>query len=177
MFPLRREDKRFFFLALVSSTKKCDEIGDRGHRKFWFATGGAGFCISRPLAEKMTHSIEVNNFKVISDCIGFPDDVTVGFIIGKSASVSPQPPVRIDGTAFRNIVHRVHAASPADRCRPVPFAFRGDESNSNERTGQSGMCHALSFSPRWTIEIIEMSLPGDRFPSVTASRTMRRGMF
>lgn len=51
--------------------------------KFWFATGGAGFCISRPLVQKMSPLIRGNRLTAISDRIRFPDDVTVGFIIGK----------------------------------------------------------------------------------------------
>lgn len=51
--------------------------------KFWFATGGAGFCISRPLAQKMSPLIRGDKLTAISDRIRFPDDVTVGFIIGK----------------------------------------------------------------------------------------------
>lgn len=55
-----------------------------GHQaQFWFATGGAGFCISRPLALKMAPVIRNDKLMTISDRIGFPDDVTIGFIIGE----------------------------------------------------------------------------------------------
>lgn len=50
--------------------------------QFWFATGGAGFCISRPLAQKMAPVIRNEKLMTISDRIGFPDDVSIGFIIG-----------------------------------------------------------------------------------------------
>lgn len=53
------------------------------HAQFWFATGGAGFCISRPLALKMAPVIRNDKLMTISDRIGFPDDVTIGFIIGE----------------------------------------------------------------------------------------------
>lgn len=56
--------------------------GERG-AQFWFATGGAGFCISRPLVTKMLPFLENGNLVKISDRIRFPDDVTIGFIIGK----------------------------------------------------------------------------------------------
>ncbi|XP_055300333.1 fringe glycosyltransferase-like [Sitodiplosis mosellana] len=53
-----------------------------GHQaQFWFATGGAGFCISRPLALKMAPVIRNEKLMTISDRIGFPDDVSIGFII------------------------------------------------------------------------------------------------
>lgn len=51
--------------------------------QFWFATGGAGFCISRPLALKMAPVIRNEKLITISDRIRFPDDVSIGFIIGK----------------------------------------------------------------------------------------------
>ncbi|OWK58909.1 Beta-1,3-N-acetylglucosaminyltransferase manic fringe [Lonchura striata] len=69
--------------------------------RFWFATGGAGFCISRRLARKMvpwarwlptsaptlflTHAALLSssgrNFVSTSELIHLPDDCTVGYII------------------------------------------------------------------------------------------------
>lgn len=49
--------------------------------KFLFATGGAGFCISRSLAIKMMPLASNGKFVAIGDKIRFPDDVTLGFII------------------------------------------------------------------------------------------------
>ncbi|GAB6029227.1 hypothetical protein CHUAL_004995 [Chamberlinius hualienensis] len=48
---------------------------------FWFATGGAGFCISRALALKMMPIASNGKFISIGDKIRLPDDVTVGYII------------------------------------------------------------------------------------------------
>jgi hypothetical protein len=49
--------------------------------KFRFATGGAGFCLSRPLAERMAPLVE--NGQLVSTCenIRLPDDVTVGYMV------------------------------------------------------------------------------------------------
>lgn len=49
--------------------------------KFWFATGGAGFCISRALALKMTPVAGGGKFITVGDRIRLPDDVTMGYII------------------------------------------------------------------------------------------------
>jgi len=49
---------------------------------FWFATGGAGFCLSRALTLKMLPIAGGGKFISIGDKIRFPDDVTMGFIIG-----------------------------------------------------------------------------------------------
>ncbi|CAG0915904.1 unnamed protein product [Notodromas monacha] len=48
---------------------------------FWFATGGAGFCISRSLALKMMPIASGGKFISIGDRIRLPDDVTMGYII------------------------------------------------------------------------------------------------
>ncbi|XP_015261452.1 PREDICTED: beta-1,3-N-acetylglucosaminyltransferase manic fringe [Gekko japonicus] len=48
---------------------------------FWFATGGAGFCISRKLATKMAPWASGGNFLITSERIRLPDDCTVGYIV------------------------------------------------------------------------------------------------
>ncbi|XP_066489906.1 beta-1,3-N-acetylglucosaminyltransferase manic fringe isoform X2 [Tiliqua scincoides] len=48
---------------------------------FWFATGGAGFCISWKLATRMAPWASGRNFLITSELIHLPDDCTVGFII------------------------------------------------------------------------------------------------
>ncbi|KAM4716249.1 beta-1,3-N-acetylglucosaminyltransferase radical fringe isoform 2-T5 [Anableps anableps] len=49
--------------------------------KFWFATGGAGFCISRGLALKMSPWTSLGNFITTAEKIRLPDDCTIGYII------------------------------------------------------------------------------------------------
>jgi len=49
--------------------------------RFWFATGGAGFCISRSLAERMRPWVEDGKFQKLADDIRLPDDVAVGYIM------------------------------------------------------------------------------------------------
>ncbi|XP_051641002.1 beta-1,3-N-acetylglucosaminyltransferase manic fringe isoform X1 [Manacus candei] len=49
--------------------------------RFWFATGGAGFCISRKLASKMVPWASGRNFLTTSELIRLPDDCTVGYIV------------------------------------------------------------------------------------------------
>ncbi|KAK7868832.1 hypothetical protein R5R35_003666 [Gryllus longicercus] len=58
-------------------------LRDNPKRKvsFWFATGGAGFCLSRALALKMMPVASVGKFISIGEKIRLPDDVTMGFII------------------------------------------------------------------------------------------------
>ncbi|XP_072319903.1 beta-1,3-N-acetylglucosaminyltransferase lunatic fringe-like [Eucyclogobius newberryi] len=49
--------------------------------RFWFATGGAGFCLSRSLALRMEPWSSGAAFMNTSDMIRLPDDCTVGFIV------------------------------------------------------------------------------------------------
>ncbi|XP_029918092.1 beta-1,3-N-acetylglucosaminyltransferase manic fringe [Myripristis murdjan] len=55
---------------------------------FWFATGGAGFCLSRRLAEKMAPWASGLRFEQTSAAIRLPDDCTVGFIVEKRLGVA-----------------------------------------------------------------------------------------
>ncbi|XP_029016289.1 beta-1,3-N-acetylglucosaminyltransferase manic fringe [Betta splendens] len=55
---------------------------------FWFATGGAGFCLSRRLAERMVPWARGARFQQTSASIRLPDDCTVGFIVEKRLGVS-----------------------------------------------------------------------------------------
>lgn len=66
----------FIYLQTKSSKEANKKI------TFWFATGGAGFCLSRALALKMMPIAGGGKFVNIGDKIRFPDDVTMGFIIG-----------------------------------------------------------------------------------------------
>lgn len=48
---------------------------------FWFATGGAGFCISRGLALKMAPWASEGRFMRTAERIRLPDDCTIGYIV------------------------------------------------------------------------------------------------
>ncbi|XP_039442795.1 fringe glycosyltransferase [Culex pipiens pallens] len=63
----------------LDNTKSSTEVNKKV--TFWFATGGAGFCISRALALKMLPIASSGKFVAIGDKIRFPDDVTMGFIV------------------------------------------------------------------------------------------------
>ncbi|KAM3865035.1 beta-1,3-N-acetylglucosaminyltransferase manic fringe [Diretmus argenteus] len=56
--------------------------------RFWFATGGAGFCLSRQLAYKMAPWAGGSRFEQTSAAIRLPDDCTVGFIVEKRLGVA-----------------------------------------------------------------------------------------
>ncbi|TWW58913.1 Beta-1,3-N-acetylglucosaminyltransferase lunatic fringe [Takifugu flavidus] len=55
--------------------------GTPGTVRFWFATGGAGFCLSRGLALKMKPWASGGVFMETAERISLPDDCTVGYIV------------------------------------------------------------------------------------------------
>ena len=62
-------------------TKLSHYVSFLQHRlSFWFATGGAGFCLSRSLASKMAPIAGGGRFETVGDKIRLPDDVTMGYI-------------------------------------------------------------------------------------------------
>ena len=61
--------------------------------KFWFGTGGAGFCLSRPLASRLASLAAEDKFVRTADKMRLPDDVTMGYIVEMLAEV---PLTRID---------------------------------------------------------------------------------
>ncbi|KAL1004952.1 hypothetical protein UPYG_G00052610 [Umbra pygmaea] len=69
--------------SLDRPIEATERLGDTNRRpvQFWFATGGAGFCISRGLALKMSPWASGGHFTVTADRIRLPDDCTVGYII------------------------------------------------------------------------------------------------
>ncbi|XP_033219919.1 fringe glycosyltransferase isoform X2 [Belonocnema kinseyi] len=67
--------------APLEIQRQGSETVKRPKVKFWFATGGAGFCISRALALKMIPVAGGGKFITVGDRIRLPDDVTMGYII------------------------------------------------------------------------------------------------
>nr|XP_020499346.1 beta-1,3-N-acetylglucosaminyltransferase lunatic fringe-like [Labrus bergylta] len=56
--------------------------------RFWFATGGAGFCLSQGLALKMKPWASDGSFMTTAEHIHLPDDCTVGYIVEALLGVS-----------------------------------------------------------------------------------------
>lgn len=81
---LRQFDHREDWYLGKPSIPEPLEILDRDNMqrkiKFWFATGGAGFCLSRSLAVRMLPVAGGGKFESVGDKIRLPDDVTMGYI-------------------------------------------------------------------------------------------------
>ena len=82
---LQRYNHTFDWYLGKPSLKHPIEIEDRvnpGQKlAFWFATGGAGFCISHALAIKMIPYAGGGKLMTAGDQIRLPDDCTIGYII------------------------------------------------------------------------------------------------
>uniref|UniRef100_A0A8D1CFS5 LFNG O-fucosylpeptide 3-beta-N-acetylglucosaminyltransferase n=1 Tax=Sus scrofa TaxID=9823 RepID=A0A8D1CFS5_PIG len=64
----------------IQATERVSETKVRPVH-FWFATGGAGFCISRGLALKMSPWASGGHFMSTAERIRLPDDCTIGYIV------------------------------------------------------------------------------------------------
>ncbi|XP_050526409.1 fringe glycosyltransferase isoform X2 [Daktulosphaira vitifoliae] len=70
-----------WYLGRTSTTKPLVVRTKTQKTSFWFATGGAGFCLSRALVLKMAPISGNGRLMAIGDRIGLPDDVSVGYVI------------------------------------------------------------------------------------------------
>ncbi|XP_050962043.1 beta-1,3-N-acetylglucosaminyltransferase lunatic fringe [Labeo rohita] len=76
--------------SLDRPIEATERLGDNKMRpvNFWFATGGAGFCVSRGLALKMSPWASGGHFMNTAEKIRLPDDCTIGYIIESVLGVS-----------------------------------------------------------------------------------------
>ncbi|XP_019717834.1 beta-1,3-N-acetylglucosaminyltransferase lunatic fringe-like [Hippocampus comes] len=75
--------------SLEHPLEATETLSDAKMRKvvFWFATGGAGFCLSRGLAIKMGPWARDGAFLSTAERIRLPDDRAVGYIVGAMLGV------------------------------------------------------------------------------------------
>ncbi|XP_078479613.1 LOW QUALITY PROTEIN: beta-1,3-N-acetylglucosaminyltransferase manic fringe-like [Lampetra planeri] len=135
---------------------------------FWFATGGAGFCLSRPLVLRMRPWASDGEFVRTSERIRLPDDVTVGYIVeallGGSLTASPLfhshletlpllPAGRLTQQVNSPLTHSfTHSLthhslthhSSTRTWRPCPCYLQGD---SPSRLTTHSLIHSLTHSP------------------------------
>ncbi|XP_045428241.1 beta-1,3-N-acetylglucosaminyltransferase radical fringe isoform X2 [Pipistrellus kuhlii] len=109
------------------------EATERGHGgstvttvKFWFATGGAGFCLSRGLALKMSPWASLGSFMSTAERVRLPDDCTVGYIVegllGARLQHSP---------LFHSHLEDLRRLPPQAVLRQVTLSYGGPENPRN----------------------------------------------
>uniref|UniRef100_A0A8D2ZEN5 O-fucosylpeptide 3-beta-N-acetylglucosaminyltransferase n=1 Tax=Scophthalmus maximus TaxID=52904 RepID=A0A8D2ZEN5_SCOMX len=74
--------------SLERPIEATERLGTAQMVRFWFATGGAGFCLSRGLALKMKPWSSGGTFMATAEHIRLPDDCTVGYIVEALLGVS-----------------------------------------------------------------------------------------
>ncbi|KAM8945673.1 beta-1,3-N-acetylglucosaminyltransferase radical fringe [Pelodytes ibericus] len=94
--------------------------------KFWFATGGAGFCISRGLALKMSPWASMGNFISTAEKVRLPDDCTIGYIIEGLLEVKMQ-----HSSLFHSHLENLAKMSPNSVLDQVTLSYGGPENQKN----------------------------------------------
>ncbi|KAG2461113.1 RFNG acetylglucosaminyltransferase, partial [Polypterus senegalus] len=94
--------------------------------KFWFATGGAGFCISRGLALKMSPWASLGNFISTAEKIRLPDDCTIGYIIEALLEVQ-----MIHSHLFHSHLENLQRLPTEAVLRQVTLSYGGIENRRN----------------------------------------------
>ncbi|KAM3921027.1 beta-1,3-N-acetylglucosaminyltransferase radical fringe [Leptodactylus fuscus] len=94
--------------------------------KFWFATGGAGFCISRGLALKMSPWASMGNFINTAEKIRLPDDCTIGYIIEGMLEVKLQ-----HSNLFHSHLENLQRLSQGTLLQQVTLSYGGPDNRRN----------------------------------------------
>lgn len=94
--------------------------------KFWFATGGAGFCISRGLALKMSPWASMGNFISTAEKVRLPDDCTVGYIIEGLLEVKMQ-----HSKLFHSHLENLQRLPQSSLPQQVTLSYGGPENRRN----------------------------------------------
>ncbi|XP_070596171.1 beta-1,3-N-acetylglucosaminyltransferase radical fringe isoform X2 [Erythrolamprus reginae] len=94
--------------------------------KFWFATGGAGFCISRGLALKMSPWASLGSFISTAERIRLPDDCTIGYIIEGLLEVK-----LLHSPLFHSHLENLQRLRGRAALRQVTLSYGGPENKRN----------------------------------------------
>jgi len=97
---------------------------------FWFATGGAGFCLSRHLAEKMRGVAADGRFTAVADKMRLPDDVTMGYVVEYLSKV---PMTRVK--EFHSHLEPLRLVSDLENQISFSYSSYGSEMNVIEVEG------------------------------------------
>ncbi|KAK3091976.1 hypothetical protein FSP39_024144 [Pinctada imbricata] len=123
---LRKYDhEKKFYLGKPSLRYPIETIERPTNQKvvFWFATGGAGFCLSKGLALEMMPHAGGGRFVKSGDAIRLPDDCTIGYIVNYL--------LKVDLTRVNNFHSHLEALWRVnDPENQLTFSYNGDNSIS-----------------------------------------------
>ncbi|XP_068605857.1 beta-1,3-N-acetylglucosaminyltransferase lunatic fringe [Brachionichthys hirsutus] len=114
--------------SLDRPIEATERLGDNKMKpvNFWFATGGAGFCVSRGLALKMSPWASGGHFMNTAEKIRLPDDCTVGYII---ESVLGVPLTR--SNLFHSHLENLQLVSRSEIHKQITLSYGMFENKSN----------------------------------------------
>ncbi|XP_058510289.1 beta-1,3-N-acetylglucosaminyltransferase lunatic fringe [Solea solea] len=114
--------------SLDRPIEATERLGDNKMKpvNFWFATGGAGFCVSRGLALKMSPWASGGHFMNTAEKIRLPDDCTVGYII---ESVLGVPLTR--SNLFHSHLENLQQVSKSEIHKQITLSYGMFENKSN----------------------------------------------
>ncbi|XP_028268716.1 beta-1,3-N-acetylglucosaminyltransferase lunatic fringe [Parambassis ranga] len=114
--------------SLDRPIEATERLGDNKMKpvNFWFATGGAGFCVSRGLALKMSPWASGGHFMNTAEKIRLPDDCTIGYII---ESVLGVPLTR--SNLFHSHLENLQQVSKSEIHKQITLSYGMFENKSN----------------------------------------------
>jgi len=116
----------YVYLGKLSVKRAMTTLFDDEPVQFWFATGGAGICISQTLAVKISPWCKGEEFVRTSEKLKLPDDCTLGFIITNRAGVElSQCPL------FHSHLERLSTIKESIFAKQVSFSFQTGQTDSN----------------------------------------------
>lgn len=96
-----------------------------GRISFWFGTGGAGFCLSRSLADRMAPAAGGGRLAAIGNRIRLPDDVTVGYVADHLLGV----PLTVIDTFHSHLEPQRFAGADLESQISLSYSKYGEEDN------------------------------------------------
>ncbi|KAJ8389666.1 hypothetical protein AAFF_G00115420 [Aldrovandia affinis] len=114
--------------SLDRPIEATERLGDNKMRpvNFWFATGGAGFCVSRGLALKMSPWASGGHFMNTAEKIRLPDDCTIGYIIESVLGVR-----LIRSNLFHSHLENLQQVSKSELHKQVTLSYGMFENKRN----------------------------------------------
>ncbi|XP_074116594.1 beta-1,3-N-acetylglucosaminyltransferase radical fringe isoform X2 [Sminthopsis crassicaudata] len=110
----------------IEAADRAQGSGTASTVKFWFATGGAGFCISRGLALKMSPWASLGNFISTAEKVRLPDDCTIGYIIEGLLQVK-----LLHSTLFHSHLENLQRLPADTLLRQITLSYGGPENRRN----------------------------------------------
>ncbi|XP_049632676.1 beta-1,3-N-acetylglucosaminyltransferase radical fringe [Suncus etruscus] len=110
----------------IEATERVPGSSSVTTAKFWFATGGAGFCLSRGLALKMSPWASLGGFISTAERVRLPDDCAVGYIVEGLLGARLRP-----SRLFHSHLENLRLLHPDSVLHQVTLSYGGPENPQN----------------------------------------------